>query len=334
MKTEESTQTPITSLEALHKYLSMQLINPEAAYTLLIDAYEQDHQLKGSETTYHNLSVEFAQQDSGLFAAQTAEIGTKLYPMSTTLWADQIKYYEEIGNTLKCRNGFDKLKKVDRKYWEWRTYVFVIDYLKNARLSLPDDASYNEYFADAETIISEFKKNIPHEERSFVAKAELLILQSKFEDAIHELEDGINTVSVAPQCCMKLSDMYLERGEYEKVVTTARKGIVALLQDQPTASVGYMYYILALALDALRQKKRLSGEQFLSEQVHEILHAYQTADKLFVVEGRSAVAYRRTIESRIVILCMEEGIETPAKTEGADVETSYDAPKETVSSFV
>lgn len=327
MKTGESNQTPITSLEALHKYLSMQLIKPEDAYSLLIEDYKQNHQLKGSETTYHNLSVEFSRQDSGLFAAQTAEIGTKLYPMSTTLWADQIRYYEEVGETTKCRDGFDKLKKVDRTYWEWRTYVFVIDYLKNARISLPDDASYNSYFAEAEAIVSEFKKNIPHEERAFVAEAELLILQNKFEDAIHELEDGINTVGVAPQCCMKLSDIYLERGEYEKVVTTARKGIVALLQDQPTASAGYMYYILALALDALRQKKRISGEQISSEHVQEILHAYQTADKLFVVEGRIAVAYRRTIEARIVILCMEEGIEIPIRTRNADAEASYDDTK-------
>lgn len=319
-----TTQTPITSLEALHKFLSMELIKPEDAYNLLIDDYNQAQQLKGSETTYHNLSVEFSQQDSGLFAAQTAEIGTKLYPMSTTLWADQIKYYGEIGNTSKCEDGFEKLKKIDRKYWEWRTYVFVIDYLKNARLSLPDDASYNEYFADAEEIISDFKKNIPHEERAFFAKAELLTLQSKFEDAIHELENGINTVGVAPQCCMKLSEMYLERGEYEKVVTTARKGIIALLQEQPTASVGYMYYILALALDALRQKDSLSSKQISSEQVQEILHAYQTADKLFVVEGRLAAAYRRTIEGRIVILCMEENIDVPVKPVDADAETPYD----------
>ena len=318
MKTEGLKQITITSLEALHKYLSMHLINPEEAYGMLIDDYEKEHQLKGAETTYHNLSVEFSRQDSTLFAAQTAKIGTELYPMSTTLWADQIKYYEEVGDTAKCRDGFEELKKVDRKYWEGRTYVFVIDYLKSARLSLPDDASYNEYFADAETIISEFKNNIRYEERAFVAKAELLILQSKFEDAIQELEDGINAVGVAPQCCMKLSEMYLERGKYEKVVIAARKGIIALLQNQPTASIGYMYYVLALALDALRQKKRLSGEQFLSEQVQEILHAYQTADKLFVVENRSTVEYRRTIKARIVVLCMEEGIEIPAKTRDAD----------------
>lgn len=327
VKTDGSNQMPITSLEALYKYLSMQLISPENAYGLLIDDYERDHQLKGSETTYHNLSVEFSRQDSELFAAQTAEIGTKLYPMSTTLWADQIKYYEEIGDTSKCRDVFDKLKKIDKKYWEWRPYVFVIDYLKSARLSLPDDESYNGCFAEAETIISEFKKNIPHEERAFVAKAELLILQSKFEDAIYELEDGISAVGVAPQCCMRLSEMYLERGEYKKAVATARKGIVALLQEQPTASIGYMYYILALALDALRQKKRISDEQILSGQVQEILHAYQTADKLFVVEGRSATTYRRTIEARIVILCMEEGIEIPAKTEDTDAEMPYDDPE-------
>lgn len=114
VKTEGSEQMPIASLEMLYKYLSMRLINPENAYGLLIGDYKHEHQLKGSETSYHNLSVEFARQDSGLFAAQTAEIGTKLYPMSTTLWADQIKYYEEIGDTSKCRDVFDKLKKLTK----------------------------------------------------------------------------------------------------------------------------------------------------------------------------------------------------------------------------
>ena len=76
---------------------------------------------------------------------------------------------------------------------------------------------YESNLVKVEKYIKEFKTYIPYEERSFVAEAELYEKQNQHTEMINALQEGINSVRVAPQCCMKLADAYLELGEYEKV---------------------------------------------------------------------------------------------------------------------
>jgi len=143
---------------------------------------------------------------------------------------------------------------------------------------------------------------------AYMAEAELYLNQGDYPEAIVSLRKGIEKIAVAPQCCMKLADLYLELGEYGKVEEYARKGILAATQDQPTVSIGYLYYLLALAMDAERIKRRQAGEIIDAGEIYTILTAYHTADKLFVNEGRSTVSYRSAIEAKLIIIEMEEGL--------------------------
>lgn len=303
-----------SSIAEIHNALMRREYSPRDLYDYIQENYTNwkscvsTDRIQGSEIDYHNLTVEFSRQNCEPFAAAVATIGVDVYPMSTELLADVIKYSQEIGDSKSCQIGIDNLTKIDRKYWKWRTFVFVIDFLKD---SLSSSASIEEFESNlnkAKELIEDFKKFIPHDERAYVAEAELYQNQSDYQRAITSLKEGIEKVAVAPQCCMKLADMYLELGEYDNVEEYARKGTLAVSQDQPTVSVGYLYYLLALAMDAKRIRAKMAGKSVGDSEIQAILAAYQTADRLFVNEGRVSVAYRNTIKAKLIIIEMEEGL--------------------------
>lgn len=303
-----------SSIAEIHSALMRKEYSPRDLYDYIQENYTNwknrvsMDRIQGSEIDYHNLTVEFSRQNCEPFAAAVATIGVEVYPMSTELLADVIKYSQEIGDSRSCQIGIDNLTKIDRKYWKWRTFVFVIDFLKDSLSSSASIEEFENNLNKAKELIIDFKKYIPHDERAYVAEAELYQNQSDYQSSITSLKNGIENVAVAPQCCMKLADIYLELGEYEHVEEYARKGILAVTQDQPTVSVGYLYYLLALAMDAKRIRAKMVGESINDSEIQTILTAYQTADKLFVNEGRLSVAYRNTIKAKLIIIEMEEGL--------------------------
>ena len=280
--------------------------------------------IQGSESDYHNLAVEFSRQDCEPFAAAVATIGVGVYPMSTDLLADVIKYSQQIGDSASCQKGINRLKKINRKYWNWRTFVFVIDFLKDSLSSSSNSKKFETNLADAKQFIEEFKQYIPYDERAYVKDAELYQHEGNYSKTICVLEAGIEKIAVAPQCCMKLAGLYLELGKYDKVEEYARKGLLAATQDQPTVSLGYLYYLLALSMDADRIKRRQMGEPIDNGKIQSIMTAYQTADELFINEGRLTVSYRNTIKAKLIIIKMEEGLsgKTDICTSEAEKESS------------
>jgi tetratricopeptide (TPR) repeat protein len=186
--------------------------------------------------------------------------------------------------------------------------VFAIDFLKDGLSSSPSVEKFENNLTEAKVLIEDFKKYIPYEERAYVAEAELYQNQGDFAKAKAALQIGIKKVAVAPQCCMKLADMSLKLGRYDDVIKYARQGILAATQDQPTISVGYLHYILALAMDAKRIQCRQAGQSFDEIEIRKIINEFTTADRLLINEGRPDVAYRRTIKARLIVLEMEENI--------------------------
>lgn len=314
------------SISEIHDALVRKEYAPQKLYEYLATNYDAYHKwqkarkegnaqdadrvdkILGSEIAFHNLSVEFSRRGCGPYAAMIAFFGVSEYPLSTDLIADQIKYFQKIGNKAMCQKGFDKLKGIPRKYWNWRTYVFAIDFLKDGLSSAESVEAFEEDLKLAKSFIDDFKINIPHDERSYVAEAELLENQGEFDNAMAVLEEAIKKVAVAPQCCLKLADMKLERGAYEDVARYAQKGILMATEEQPSVSVGYLYYLLALAMDATRIKTRQKGDSLEDGQIRKIANAFRTADRLLLNEERKDVAYRKTIRAKLIVLEMEENI--------------------------
>lgn len=306
-----------SSISEAHIGLTRREFTPLEIFTYISQNFHDSsaEKLSGSENDFHNFSVEFSKQNCDQYAYAIASIGCTIYPLSATLLADKIKYAQDSGKINKAQEGFTLLSNLDKRFWNWRTFVFSIDFLKDGLCYQKDVASHEANLTKAKELVDEFKKAIPHEERAYVADAELYEQKREYDNAIAALQEGIEKVSVAPQCCMKLSDMYLERGKYEDASKYASKGIIAALQEQPSASVAYLFYLKALSLDGIRLIKKSQGCQIDETEATELMNTYFIAEKLFDYEGRSGVAYKKTISARCLILSIEEGIPLRKHTE-------------------
>lgn len=287
---------------------------PRDIYAYFHDNYKT---VRGSEVDYHNLSVEFS-RISDAFALFTAQVGVKNYRLSADLLADVIKYAQEIGELSTCRSGLEQLHEIDRRYWTWRTFVFVIDFWKDSLCTSKDVSEFQQNIGKAWELIGEFKKHIPHDERAYVSEAEIYERQNEYENALNALLKGTESCPVSPTCCMKLADMYMERGKYENAEKYARKGILAALQEQPSVSVGYLYFLLAMSMDAQRIRARQTDTSYSPARIQAIVTAYQTADELLINEGRITVSYRQTIKARLIIIEKEEkvSVKIPEDSDG------------------
>lgn len=67
-------------------------------------------------------------------------------------------------------------------------------------------------------------------------------------------------------------------------------------------------------------KNRYFGNAIDENEIQSIITAYQTADKLFLNERRPTVAYRSTIEAKLIILEMEEGVSLQTSNLAPDTE--------------
>jgi tetratricopeptide (TPR) repeat protein len=288
----------------------------------------------GMDSDYHNLSVEFAKRECPQYALGTAKLGAQRFPFSTTLLADIILYGQKVCAFDDCEKAFNRLHQIPHAYWEWRSFVFAIDYLKDSLSWVQSIEIYEKNRSNAFELIKVFKETIPFDERAYVAEAEMYTLVSDIEKAISVLETAIKKVEVAPQCCLKLADLYLDLGKYEDVLKTAAIGIRATTQGQPTASIPYFFYVSALARDALlhieatRNYPSTKNGFMDNSAVTDALTDYNIASELFLIQRR--FEYSQTIKMRSRILEIKSGLslaESNSKTGNDTAESIEDKLK-------
>lgn len=272
---------------------------------------DKEQRIYGSADNYHNLASEFARKDLYLHAAKVASLGVGRYGCNSDLLADMIKYCANIQDWENCEEAYSRLKEIDYKRWNWRAYTFVIDYLLDKmETEITNRDSWIE--KDIRTHIENYKKL--KDERAWVAESEYYIKLGERGKAIKALKDGLKSVVVTPQICVKLADMLLEEGKYSEVVKIAAIGIRSTAQDQPTANLGYLVYVSALAKDALLHNEEMDNEGVFGKGykntalVESALLDYHIAEELL-----ASTIYKGNISRRKLVLREKSGIseETP-----------------------
>jgi hypothetical protein len=222
-----------------------------------------------------------------------------------------IKYCANIQDWENCEIAYSRLKQIDYKRWNWRAYTFVIDYLLDKmETEFTNRDSWIE--KDIRTHIENYKKL--KDERAWVAESEYYIKLGERGKAIKALKDGLKSVVVTPQICVKLADMLLEEGKYSEVVKIAAIGIRSTAQDQPTANLGYLVYVSALSKDALLHNEEMDNEGVFGKGykntalVESALLDYHIAEELL-----ANTIYKGNISRRKLVLREKSGIseETP-----------------------
>lgn len=274
-----------------------------------ISTEEQSKHIFGDSSDYHNLASEFARKGLYKHAETIAISGASKYYYNVDLLADIIKYGAQSQDWDASRKAYERLCKIDKKRWTWRCFTFSIDYFLDYLETVQECISDTD-IQEVNQLIESYK--VLKDERAWVADADLLLSAGKRDDAINTLKTAISTVAVAPQCCLKLSDLLLEDGFYSEVIKYAAIGLRATAQEQPSASNAYLLYISALAKDALIHQEALEASDNCinnkgfanSDAVKSALLDYDTAKQLF----HNRPIYVTNIRQREMILVSKSGI--------------------------
>ena len=268
----------------------------------------------GDADDYHNLASEFARQDLYKHAELVAKIGVNKYKYNADLLADIVKFGSQSQDWATCEKAYQRLCDIDFGKWTWRSFTFAIDYLLDLAQTL-EPSKQQDNNKRIEALIQAYKQT--KDERAWVADAKFLFTEGKKDAAIASLKDGVRKVPVSSQCCLKLSEYLLENGDYEGVIKYTAIGIRATAQEQPSASTAYLFYLSALAKDALinQENQKSNGQSSDNcdkgfhnlEAVSEALLDYKIARQIFSTKQQRT--YLSNIKQREIILRIKSGID-------------------------
>ena len=228
----------------------------------------------GSADEFHNTATHLAINNNLDLAVLLLQKGIEKYPHNIDLYADLLNFLTDLGDYHNAELAQEMLFVQFPNYdtWNWRAYTYVLNYLIEFK---PDN-----YFDSCNDIIKEFRCFLPYDERSYMAEYNLLRAINKNTEAIEILETAIKNLVVAPQCALKLSDEYLDRGEYEKTIAACNKAAYCSAESQPSVKVSYIFYNRALAKDAIVNQSLASDGQVTIEDVISAIKDYSLSIQL------------------------------------------------------
>lgn len=284
-----------------------------------------------SPNSYHNDSVDADHTEGSPAAFEVIRRGLSQYPYDIDLLSDAVLHapigtFEEwiTGGDLKkldetvamqaVGNGISRLRYAEdycavlfsrHRRWNWRSYCYVIDYLKERRVAALSDISEVDRTLDlAIELAKEFVEKYPSDERAHNELAEALIASGDQEAAERYLrkiilEDPLPAASLS-QSCTTLVNILMDKGEYGDAIKVALVGQAATAQSQPSSVLGFFVYCEALARDAMLMMGCFdgSGVGSVREEASEVISLYETAKPL--LDGRTS--YLNTIGQREVLL--------------------------------
>lgn len=252
---------------------------------LMPDPDEETDESDMDSDDYHNKAVDYARRNKCREAAEICQQGLRKFPFNVDLMADMIKYSSKAGDMQTANDYYTALKtKVPFRCWNWRAFTFSFDYLLKA------DPVANE--DECRTIISQYKKFLPYEEKACVAESELESALGRPDVSMDVLKEAIRTHTNASQCALRLADMQMDCGLFEDVLATTNYGIAASAEVQPSINVPYLYYIRTLAKDHLLHKKVYEGKPVTVDEVNALSEEYKLLTSEFLELKRHAHTIR------------------------------------------
>ncbi len=235
--------------------------------------------IAGTASEFHNAAVELTRNGFYEYAYALIEIGIQRHPRDTDLLGDLLAYGLHCRSIKELQQWYDALSNVHKRFWTWRAYQFSFDYLM-ARLPYSDtDEEVSLMEHEIKCIIESFKDNFKFlNDKSDCEKAYMMEFEfysSKGEETLAEqaLIEATNKLVKCAQCALKYADRCFERGDYGETIKFAT--IAAhIKEDQPSISLGYTNYILAMSLEQVaRQRNALNNANDLGD----IYSAYYSA---------------------------------------------------------
>lgn len=199
--------------------------------------------LSGTPDAYHNLAAELAKHDQEPLAVQVIDLGLSRFPSDVDLLSDGVKYSSSIGDIARAENLYQRLSNVDYSRWNWRAFVFAGDYLEIVGKG-----------EEALALYDRFRQQIPDDERGYSQPGLFLRKIGKHNEAIKILEAGVAACRKCGQTAFSLSEIYLQRGDYERAMLMTDRASESTADEQPLVNQAAIIWNRAIAQDALIHK--------------------------------------------------------------------------------
>lgn len=254
---------------------------------VLVNRIEQC-EIKGDSDDYHNMSTELARNGYKDYACKVILTGLKYYPFNVDLLSDTLEYVHTFENADSiAENSIKMLEEMGRNSWNWRAFIFYIDYINDKNPS-----SENKELVDS--LINDYKIILKNDERAYMAEYRTKLKYGEVEDAKQVLVYAEETIKMTAQCSLELSELYLDDGEYDAAIQSAGKAIRSQAVTQPSSSTGAAFAFRAFARDAKIHNELLNEKDVDTKEITVALSDYKMARKLGYVYPN--------IQSRIEIL--------------------------------
>jgi hypothetical protein len=296
----------IPSIEAASIVLLDALNKNEATIIKEVMDYVQNNEcIGGTADSFHNAATNLARAEAYSCAVAFLEVGHKRYSRDTDILADLIHYGSQCKRIEDIYPYFLELKSVRQRFWTWRAYTFSCDYLMEYIQYTTTDEEENTIEKEILCLLESYKRNYPNDERPFVEESEYYERKHDSERQVAALIEGMDKIAICCQCALKYADYMFKKGEYEKVIPAAEKA-VNIREDQPSISLGYTYYILAMSREVVMRKNNM---QFTEAVLKPVYDAYGISFNFLEKEGgRSRLQLQ--IWNRVKALERESKIES------------------------
>ena len=220
--------------------------------------------IAGNGDEFHNATVRLTRSGFYDYAYALAKVGHNRYPRNTDLLGDLLCYGLHCKPLDELHQWYDKLEKINKRFWTWRAYQFSFDYWMERLSYAESDEELHTWETIIEDLFNSFKRNFQYLrdksdcEKAYMMEFKYYISKGDEKRALNALEEAtknIQTANKCAQCALKLAERYFETGNYEKSYTYANIA-VSIKEDQASISLGYAYYILAMSLEWKERKNR------------------------------------------------------------------------------
>ena len=287
-----------------------------------INTFLEQPRFVGDADDFHNLSVEFANNEDKDYACRILEIGIKCFPESVDLLADYLAYCNDISDisseeiTNEAEKYRCRLNSIPRQNWTWRGFLFpgiyLLEHLEGKAQHKLDKGSESTESMQSEirNLISDYKRYLPMDERAYVLELRFMkwtgMTLEEQKKMLLQVIVGETPVKRVPRISFELAKIYFEEKDYPRVIEMLMRCLVDGFNDKFDNDIGEVYLMLGMS--------KIS--KYYSEYLSSSLYARDDPAKSEAVESiyadfaayANSESYKRDILACLKILNLQTGV--------------------------
>lgn len=277
----------------------------------------KDFKVYGTADDFHNCAVTFARENMYDCACIILQRGLEESNVAIDLLADYIRYGISCGRYVDCEEYYNRLKKIPKKQWNWRAFSFSIDYLLDGINHTIDAKKRNGLKRTALKLSDEFI-SIIGTDQAYFDKAQVVKIFGKDTNETEEsiLQQGLNSLKVAPKCALRMSDIFFERGDYKEASELIKRCWINAFKTQPDINGSYSFLLSALSKTSRLFVENIDNDFSDSKSI--VLDIYKDFNTAF--ESGLPEMYKGSANTAIKIIAAQTNFDYPYK----NIDDPYD----------